>query len=214
MDGIGPQLRHAGLNLRDDPREIREQVESDVFGFWLFLMSDAVIFALLFAVYGTMIGATAGGPDPLDEFKIGPAFIETALLLTSSFTFGMTMLTLKRDPRTRPVVLWLLLTLCLGLTFVGMEINDFVTMIAHGATADRSGFLSAFFVLVGMHGLHVTTGIVWGFAMLLQLLTMERDNQMRVNLIRLSLFWHFLDIIWIGIFSIVYLQGLIPGLPQ
>jgi cytochrome o ubiquinol oxidase subunit III len=214
MDGVGPQLRHAGLNLQDSPREVRKQVESDVFGFWLFLMSDAVIFALLFAVYGTMIGATAGGPGPLDEFKIGPAFVETALLLTSSFTFGMTMLTLKRDPRTRPVVLWLLLTLCLGLAFVGMEINDFVTMVSHGATADRSGFLSSFFVLVGMHGLHVTTGIVWGFVMLLQLLTMERDDQMRVNLIRLSLFWHFLDIIWIGIFSIVYLQGLIPGLPQ
>ena len=214
MDGVGPQLRHAGLNLVDDPRGVREQFESDVFGFWVFLMSDAVVFALLFAVYATMIGATAGGPGPATEFKIGSAFIETMLLLTSSFTFGMTMLTLKRDPRTRPVILWLLVTVLLGLGFLTQEVNDFVTMASHGATADRSGFLSAFFVLVGMHGIHVTTGIVWGLVMLLQLLIMERDDRMRVNLIRLSLFWHFLDVIWIGIFSIVYLQGLIPGLPQ
>ena len=214
MGVVGPQLRHAGLNLADDPREIRAQFESDVFGFWVFLMSDAVVFALLFAVYATMIGATAGGPGSASEFKISSAFIETMLLLTSSFTFGMTMLKLKRDPRTRPVFLWLLLTVLLGIGFLGMEINDFVAMVSHGATADRSGFLSSFFVLVGMHGLHVATGIVWGFVMLLQLLVMERDDRMRINLIRLSLFWHFLDVIWIGIFSIVYLQGLIPGLPQ
>ena len=210
MDGIGgPQLRHAGLNLADDPREVGHQVESDVFGFWIFLMSDAVLFALLFAVYGTSLDATAGAPGPAQEFKIGSAFIETLLLLTSSFTFGMASIALKRDVRARRLVLWLMATLVLGVAFLGMEGHDFVTMARDHATPDRSGFLSAFFVLVGMHGLHVTIGAIWTVVMLVQIAVIGRDQQLKVNLIRLSLFWHFLDVIWIAIFSVVYLQGLI-----
>lgn len=210
MDGVGPQLLHAGLNLEDDPRETRHQVESDVFGFWVFLMSDAVVFALLFAIYGTMLGATAGGPGAADEFKIGSAFVETLILLTSSFTFGMASIALKRDKRARRLVLWLLATLVLGLAFLVMEVNDFATMVSHGATADRSGFLSAFYVLVGMHGLHVTAGVVWILVLFVQLAGYGRDEKVKINLIRLSLFWHFLDVVWIAIFSVVYLQGLIP----
>lgn len=209
MDGVGPQLRHAGLNLKDDPREIRHQVESDVFGFWIFLMSDAVLFALLFAVYGTMLRATVGAPGPAQEFKIGSAFIETLLLLTSSFTFGMASIALKRDVRARPLVLWALATLLLGLAFLAMEGHDFLTMAADHATPNRSGFLSSFFVLVGMHGLHVTIGSIWMVVMLLQVAILGRDEQVKVNFIRLGLFWHFLDVIWIAIFSVVYLQGLI-----
>lgn len=208
MDGVGPQLRHAGLNLSDDPGELQE-VESDVFGFWIFLMSDAVLFALLFAIYGTMLGATAGAPGPAQEFKIGSAFIETLLLLTSSFTFGMASIALKRDKRARRLVFWLVVTLLLGLTFLAMEGHDFATMAADRAMPDRSGYLSAFFVLVGMHGLHVTIGAIWMAVMLLQMATLGRDRQVKVNLIRLGLFWHFLDVIWIAIFSVVYLQGLI-----
>jgi cytochrome o ubiquinol oxidase subunit 3 len=213
MDGVagagaeGPQLRHAGLNLSHDP-ETLQQVESDVFGFWVFLMGDAVLFALLFAIYGTMLEATAGGPGPLQEYKIGPAFIETLLLLTSSATFGMASLALKRH-RARALVVWLAVTLLLGVSFLIMEAHDFATMAGDGATPDRSGFLSAFFVLVGMHGLHVTLGAIWMLVMLGQLAVIGRDRQVEVNLIRLSLFWHFLDIIWIAIVSIVYLQGLI-----
>jgi cytochrome o ubiquinol oxidase subunit 3 len=210
MDGIGgPQLRHAGLNLEDDPREVREQVESDVFGFWIFLMSDAVLFALLFAIYGTSLDATVGAPGPAQEFKIGSAFIETLLLLTSSFTFGMASIALKRDKRAQRLVLWLVATLVLGVAFLAMEGHDFATMAADHATPNRSGFLSAFFVLVGMHGLHVTIGAIWTVVMLLQIAIIGRDEQVKVNLIRLSLFWHFLDVIWIAIFSVVYLQGLI-----
>ena len=160
MDSVGPQLRHAGLNLEDDPRETRHEVESDVFGFWVFLMSDAVVFALLFALYGTMLGGTAGGPGPAQEFKLGSAFIETLLLLTSSVTFGMASLALKRDERCPPAgavaardwrssapasSAWRRMTSR--------------TMASDGAVPDRSGFLSAFFVLVGMHGLHVTVGV-------------------------------------------------------
>ena len=210
MVGIGPQLRHAGLNLADDPRDVREHVESDVFGFWIFLMSDAVVFALLFALYGTMLDSTAGGPGPAQEFKIGSAFVEALILLTSSFTFGMASIALKRDHRARRLVLWLLATAALGVAFLFMEGNDFATMASHGATPDRSAFLSGFFVLVGMHGLHVTTGVVWILVMLLHIASTGRDDRVKVNLIRLSLFWHFLDVIWIAIFSVVYLQGLIP----
>ncbi len=210
MDSLGgPQLRHAGLNLADDPREKREHVESDVFGFWIFLMSDAVLFALLFAIYGTSLDATAGAPGPAQEFKIGSAFTETMLLLASSFTFGMASIALKQDARSRRLVLWLGATFLLGLGFLGMEAHDFVTMAADGATPDRSDFLSAFFVLVGMHGLHVTIGMIWTAVMLVQVAVFGRDLRVKVNLIRLSLFWHFLDIIWIAIFSVVYLQGLI-----
>ena len=210
MDGIGgPELRHAGLNLEHASRESREQVESDVFGFWIFLMSDAVLFALLFAIYGTALGATVGAPGPAQEFKIGPAFIETLLLLTSSFTFGMASIALKQDVRAKRLVLWLLATLVLGMAFLGMEGHDFATMAGDHATPDRSLFLSAFFVLVGMHGLHVTLGSIWIVVMLFQVGTLGRDRQVKVNLIRLSLFWHFLDVIWIVIFSVVYLQGLI-----
>jgi cytochrome o ubiquinol oxidase subunit 3 len=208
MDGVeGPQLRHAGLNLLDDAGE-RAQVESDVFGFWIFLMGDAVLFALLFAVYGTSLAATAGAPGAAQEFKINSAFIETLLLLTSSFTFGMASIALKYR-RSRSLVLWLIATLTLGLSFLAMEGHDFVTMAADHATPDRSFFLSAFFVLVGVHGLHVTIGSLWLAVMLLQLAVIGRDRQVTVNLIRLSLFWHFLDVIWIVIFSVVYLQGLI-----
>ena len=208
MDSVGPQLRHVGLNLENDPRETRHQVESDVFGFWVFLMSDAVLFSLLFAIYGTMLSATAGGPTPEGEFKISSAFIETMLLLTSSFTFGMASLALKRD-KPRQLVLWLLCTLALGIAFLYMESNDFGTMVGHGAIPQRSGFLSAFFVLVGMHGVHVTSGSLWMVVVLLQMAVVGRDERLKINIIRLSLFWHFLDVIWIAIFSIVYLQGLL-----
>jgi cytochrome o ubiquinol oxidase subunit 3 len=207
MDGVGPQLRHAGINLSDDPDE-QHEVESDVFGFWIFLMSDAVLFALLFAVYGTMLDATAGAPGPAQEFKIGSAFLETLLLLTSSFTFGMASIALKRARRSALVV-WLIVTLVLGVGFLGMEAHDFAAMSIDHATPDRSGFLSAFFVLVGMHGLHVTIGSIWIIVMLVQLAALGRDRRVKVNLIRLGLFWHFLDVIWIAIFSVVYLQGLI-----
>ena len=212
MDGIGPQLEHAGLNLEHASREVRHQVESDVFGFWIFLMTDAVVFALLFAIYGTSLQATAGGPGGPQEFKMSSAFIETMLLLTSSFTFGLTSLALKRNAPNRSLVTRLVVTLVLGVCFLAMEGHDFITMASHGATPDRSGFLSAFFVLVGMHGFHVASGVIWGVVMLLQIRFIGRDDQVRINLIRLSLFWHFLDVVWIVIFSVVYLQGLAtPG---
>ena len=203
----GPQLRHAGINLGGTDADTDARAESDVFGFWVFLMSDAVIFALLFAIYGTMVAATAGGPTPASEFKLGSAFVETLLLLTSSLTFGLAVLAMKYDDRPRSAMRWMIVTLSLGVVFLGMEAHDFATMFAHGAYPTRSGFLSAFFALVPLHGLHVLAGCVWMLIMLAQILAYGFDSQVKINLIRLSLFWHFLDIVWIAIFSVVYLQG-------
>ena len=180
-----------------------------MFGFWVFLMSDAVIFALLFATYGTMVAATAGGPTAAAEYKIGPAFLETLTLLTSSFSFGMASLSMKHDARKGPLLAWLGVTLVLGLAFLGMELHDFATMFGDGAYPTRSGFLSSFFSLVPLHGLHVATGCLWIVVMMVQVVTLGLDARVKVNLLRLGLFWHFLDIVWIAIFSVVYLQGLI-----
>jgi len=203
------EVKHAGLNLGSTDEPTHEQAEPAVFGFWVFLMSDAVIFALLFATYGTMVGATVGGPTPASEFTIGPAFIETLILLTSSFTYGMASIAMKHD-LGRPVLLgWLAATLVLGLAFLGMELHDFATMFGNGAVPSRSGFLSSFFALISVHGLHVLVGCVWLAVMMAQVLTFGLDPRVKINLLRLGLFWHFLGIIWIAIFSVVYLQGLI-----
>lgn len=179
-------------------------------GFWVFLMSDALIFALLFAVYATMIHATDGGPTGKQLFDLKASLIETLLLLVSSFTFGMASLNVMYRPqRLRLLVGWLGVTLALGLAFLTMELNDFRLLIAQGASAQRSGFLSAFYALVSTHGLHVTAGCVWLLLMLVQLKVFGLDARVRLRLKCLALFWHFLDVIWVAIYGIVYLQGLI-----
>lgn len=205
----GANLKHAGLNLGSTDESTHEQAGSAVFGFWVFLMSDAVTFALLFATYGVMVPATVGGPTPASEYKIGPAFVETLILLTSSFTYGMASIAMKHN-LGRPVLLgWLAATLMLSLAFLGLELHDFASMFSDGAVPMRSGFLSSFFALVPLHGLHVLAGCVWLMVMMTQVLTFGLDARVKVNLLRLGLFWHFLDIVWIAIFSVVYLQGLI-----
>lgn len=210
MSGIiEPELRHIGFQIGGDSREEREQINSDVFGFWVFLMSDAVIFALLFSIYGTMLKATAGGPGGHQEFKFSSAFWETMLLLASSFAYGMVSLSARYARKRRWVALWLAVTFCLGAGFLNMEAHDFVSMFHDGAGPDRSGYLSSFFVLVGTHGCHVLSGLLWILMMAVQLAMYGLDRRTKVNLVRLGLFWHFLDIIWVVIFSVVYLQGLI-----
>ena len=201
---------HAGITLGGKGQTHHRSAEQDLFGFWVFLMSDAVLFALLFATYGAMLGGTAGGPTPRDLYELKPTLIETALLLTSSFTWGMASLSLKYgDTRTR-LLGWMGATLVLGLVFLTMEANDFATMFAKGAYPTRSGFLSAFFALVPLHGLHVLAGCIWMIVMAVQVVAMILDDRTKTNLLRLGLFWHFLDIVWIAIFSTVYLQGLAP----
>ena len=205
-----PDLRHAGINLGATDPQANDQAEGAIFGFWLFLMSDAVIFALLFAVYGTMVSATVGGPSPASEFGLGATLVETVLLLTSSLTFGLAVLSMKYDGGARTRLLtWLAVTLALGLLFLGLELRDFSTMFSHDAYPSRSGFLSAFFALVPLHGLHVAAGCLWLLAVVGQVLVHGLDARTKINLLRLSLFWHFLDVVWIAIFSVVYLQVLI-----
>lgn len=204
-----PELLHAGLNLGNHPPAWQARVESDVFGFWVFLMSDAIIFALLFAVFGTMIASTAGAPSPDSQFKIGSAFFETLTLLTSSFTYGMVSLCLRHGVAPRWVGLWLAVTFCLGAVFLTLEIHEFVGMFDAGAAPQRSGALSSFFLLVGTHGLHVTCGLIWILLMGAQIVIHGIDERVKINLIRLGLFWHFLDVVWVAIFSVVYLRGLL-----
>jgi cytochrome o ubiquinol oxidase subunit 3 len=203
--------RHAGLNLGAAHPDTDDAADSAVFGFWVFLMSDAVVFALLFATYGVLLPGTAGGPAPgaASGFTLSGALLETLLLLASSFTFGMASLVLKHELRTRYLYLWVAITLLLGAAFLALEARDFAEMAARGAVPSRSGFLSAFFALVPMHGLHVAVGLVWILVMLVQIRVFGLDRPVKLNLLRLGLFWHFLDIVWVAIFSVVYLQGLI-----
>jgi cytochrome o ubiquinol oxidase subunit III len=178
------------------------------FGFWLYLMSDAIVFALLFATYAVMVGNTAGGPAGKTLFSLPNAFAETMLLLSSSITFGFSALALRALNKTG-VLAWLGVTVVLGLGFVCLEIREFAGLVQAGAGPDRSGFLSSFFTLVGTHGLHVSSGLVWILVLTAQILAKGLSAPVTSRLVRLGLFWHFLDIVWIGIFSVVYLPGIL-----
>jgi cytochrome o ubiquinol oxidase subunit 3 len=177
-------------------------------GFWLYLMSDAVIFSLLFATYAVMSDAIAGGPTSADLFDLRVAFVETMVLLASTFTFGLASLAAAGRDR-RSVILWLAITSALGVTFVAMELSEFANLVRVGAGPERSGFLSAFFVLVGTHGLHVSAGLIWVAVMIAQIRFKGLVRPVRSRLERLGMFWHFLDLIWVGIFSFVYLPGVV-----
>jgi cytochrome o ubiquinol oxidase subunit III len=175
-------------------------------GFWIYLMSDCILFASLFASFAVLRGATDGGPAGRDIFNLPYVAVETACLLVSSFTYGMAMISVDQGHKSW-VLRWLGLTLLLGLAFVGMEVHEFIKLIGDGAGPDRSGFLSAFFTLVGTHGLHVTSGMVWMAVLIGHLLRRGLTEENRTRLMCLSLFWHFLDIVWIGVFTVVYLMG-------
>ena len=188
--------------------EAAETHEQRALGFWLYLMGDAVIFALLFATYVIMVNNTDGGPGGKALFNLRNAGIETALLLVSSTTFGFASLCTRTGNRTA-VLFWLLVTFVLGAGFVFLELREFAGMIKAGAGPDRSGFLSAFFTLVGTHGLHVSMGLTWILILAGQVMMKGLSVPVTSRLFRLGLFWHFLDIAWVGIFSIVYLPGLL-----
>jgi cytochrome o ubiquinol oxidase subunit 3 len=185
-----------------------EVYEQRAFGFWLYLMSDAIIFSLLFATYVVMAQNYAGGPTGKTLFNLKNAFGETMLLLFSSITFGFASLAMTSGQAAR-VLGWLVVTFVLGLGFVGLEIREFYGLVQVGAGPDRSGFLSAFFTLVGTHGLHVSFGLIWIVIMASQVMVKGLTPPVASRLFRLGLFWHFLDIIWVGIFSVVYLPGVL-----
>ncbi|MGA7489078.1 MAG: cytochrome o ubiquinol oxidase subunit III [Xanthobacteraceae bacterium] len=185
-----------------------DRYEQREFGFWLYLMSDAIIFSCLFATYAVMVDNNAAGPTGHTLFSLPRAFGETLLLLFSSTTFGFASLAM-RSGRRPATLAWLLVTFVLGLGFVFLEIREFSGMVEIGAGPDRSGFLSAFFALVGTHGLHVSFGLAWILIMASQVVVKGLTVPVTSRLLRLGLFWHFLDIVWVGIFSIVYLPGVL-----
>jgi cytochrome o ubiquinol oxidase subunit III len=203
-------VKHAGINLGDHHGIAHHQAETVVFGFWVFLMSDLIIFGLMFATYLTMANPAgmAGGPGPKDIFDLASVFTQTIILLTSSLTFGVASLAMRHQQSRSRIALWLCITLALGLAFLALEARDFVAMIEMGAVPSRSGFLSSFWGLVPLHGLHVSAGCLWILVMLVQMKAFGMIPVVKTRLLRLGLFWHFLDLVWIGIFTIVYLAGL------
>ena len=177
-------------------------------GFWIYLMSDALLFAALFATFGVLSSSFAGGPRPADFVDLGLVALNSGILLLSALTCGLAMIAMHQD-RLAALRLWLMVTGLLGAAFVGVELHEFGNMIAEGATPQRSGYLSAFFTLVGTHGLHVTMGVVWILVMLVQLGQRGLHPENKRRLLCLSMFWHFLDVIWIGVFTFVYLLGVL-----
>ncbi len=186
--------------------ERAKTMEIQAFGFWIYLMTDLVLFSAIFATHAVLAHNYAGGPTGKDLFDLPYTFGETMVLLFSSATCGLAMLSLQNG-RKAQVLLWLAVTFFLGLGFIAMEINEFYQMIQNGNGPEKSAFLSAFFTLVGTHGAHVTFGLIWMATMTVQAAGKGLTTPVRSRLVRFSMFWHFLDIIWIGIFTFVYLMG-------
>ncbi|WP_456062058.1 cytochrome o ubiquinol oxidase subunit III [Azospirillum isscasi] len=181
---------------------------STMLGFWIYLMSDCLIFAVLFATYGVLGGNYAAGPAPKDLFDLPLVALNTAMLLFSSITYGFAMLAMEKG-RVSQTQLWLAVTGLFGAAFLAIELYEFAHFIHLGATPQRSAFLSSFFTLVGTHGLHVTFGLVWLVTLMVQVNKRGLIPANRRRLMCLSLFWHFLDVIWIGVFTFVYLMGML-----
>jgi cytochrome o ubiquinol oxidase subunit III len=179
------------------------------YGFWLFVLSDMVLFSALFATYATLVHATDGGPTTNQLFHRGLVAVETIALLVSSFVCGLAMIAAKRRLMAWTQI-WLLLTGLLGFVFLAIELYEFTSMIREGAGPQRSAFLSSFFTLVGCHGAHVTAGLLWIGTMMAQVWAKGFQPHILRRLLCLSIFWHALDIIWVAIFTIVYLIGTLP----
>ena len=179
-----------------------------VLGFWLYLMTDCILFASLFATYAVLSGSFAGGPSGHDIFQLDFVAVETLFLLLSSITFGFAMLKMF-DGKKAGVLGWLAVTFLFGAGFIAMEIYEFHHLIGEGFGPQRSGFLSGFFALVGTHGLHVTAGLIWMAIMMYQINKHGITPTAKTRMSCLSLFWHFLDVVWICVLTVVYLLGVL-----
>jgi cytochrome o ubiquinol oxidase subunit 3 len=179
------------------------------YGFWIFLLSDVVMFSALFASYAVLMHATADGPTGDELFNQVTVAIETACLLVSSYTCGLMSLAVN-SRRRAATYFFAVITFVLGATFLDLEVHEFASMIARGAAPERSAFLSAFFTLVGCHGLHVTAGLVWLVVMMAQVAIKGFRPSVERRLLCFALFWHTLDIVWVWLFTVVYLMGVRP----
>lgn len=201
--------RDPGLNFETDHYIAEPQAEVRSFGFWVFLMSDLILFGCCFATFLSMDNAMgiAGGPSGAQLFSLSSVAIQTACLLLGSFAFGLGAVALKYDPTPAATVRWLGVAMALGLAFLVFEIRDLAHIWDQGGTPQRSGYWSSFTLLVGLHGAHVAGGIVWIAVMIAQLLVQGPLPPIKSRLLRLGLYWHFLDIVWIGIFTVVFLRA-------
>ena len=201
---------YPGLNLGSGHGEAHEQAETTVFGFWVFVMSDLIIFGILFASYASYLDpiGLAGGPGPSDLFDIRSVAIQTAFLLLGGVAYGGVSLAVKYDHPRGKIIVWLLICAALGAGFLFFEIKDFITQAGKGGVPQASGWLSSYWTLVGLHGVHVFSGILWILAMIAQVISRSVDDVVKVRLSMLGVFWHFLDLVWIAIFSFVFLVPL------
>lgn len=178
----------------------------DVFGFWMYILTDCVLFATLFAGYVVLSPNVYGGPGIKELASLNYVLAETIFLLLSSFTYGIAMLAVYQGKKTQTLI-WLFITFLLGLSFIGMEVNEFVHLYLEGHSWASSAALSAFFTLVGTHGFHVSMGLLWMLILIIQIMQRGLSPTLGKRLTYLGLFWHFLDIVWIFVFTIVYLMG-------
>ncbi|AXQ98325.1 cytochrome o ubiquinol oxidase subunit III [Pseudoalteromonas piscicida] len=204
MSAITPATLHA---LEDAHEHAEHDTGSNtVFGFWLYLMTDCLLFASFFATYAVLYMNTAGGVSGKDIFELGFVAVETAALLLSSITFGFAMIAANKQKKLQTLS-WLAVTFAFGAVFIGMEVYEFHHLIVHGHGPQHSAFLTSFFSLVGLHGMHVTAGLIWMTVMMIEVTRRGLKPQTVTRLSCLSLFWHFLDIVWICVFTVVYLMG-------
>lgn len=208
--GIGCSKEQAMAHTLTTGEVSHEKAANDrvMFGFWVYLMTDLLMFAVLFAVYAVLNGNTLGGPSSRDLFSLPLALQETLILLTSSFTCGIGMIA-ARAGNKRQVLTWFGITFLLGLAFLSLEFKEFAEFIHEGHTLRSNAFFSSFFILVGTHGLHIISGLLWMAIILGYVMARGLNTHMVRKLALLSLFWHFLDIVWIFIFTIVYLRAFV-----
>ncbi|WP_406820926.1 cytochrome o ubiquinol oxidase subunit III [Pseudomonas sp. KnCO4] len=208
---MSSQVMHGAAHGHDhghDDHHHHDSGQMTVLGFWLYLMTDCILFASLFATYAVLSGSFAGGPSGHDIFQLDFVAVETLFLLLSSITFGFAMLKMF-DGKKAGVLGWLAVTFLFGAGFIAMEIYEFHHLIGEGFGPNRSGFLSGFFALVGTHGLHVTAGLIWMAVMMYQINKHGITPTAKTRMSCLSLFWHFLDVVWICVFTVVYLLGVL-----
>lgn len=189
-----------------DPHQ--DTFSKTIFGFWVYLMTDSLLFGTLFVTYGVLHNNTFGGPSTHELFTLPMALAETIVLLISSFTCGLGLLAAVRNKR-KALLGWFSIAFLMGLSFVVMELTEFTDLVREGHTWEKSAFLSSFFTLVGTHGLHVSIGLLWMIVLMAQVVWQGVTVSTFRRLVCFNMFWHFLDLVWIFIFTFVYLMGVI-----